>query len=164
MKKIVTLLFCSVCVIFLLNGCNSNVSNSNISNQGLLQYKDSYIGDNSAVVNIVRQLPESNHFDKVELHTNNKPYGMTLYYNNINTDDGQQKHREIVVHNATWIFTLVSNADWITFHIDDQEYNISKEKLQNWYGLELRKVNSEDELNTLINEKDKSEINLLFEQ
>ncbi|MBK5480959.1 hypothetical protein JFV29_03270 [Peribacillus sp. TH16] len=52
MKNITKFFFFSLLILLFLNGCNSN----NV-NEDIFQFKDSYVGDNGAVGNIVMQLP-----------------------------------------------------------------------------------------------------------
>lgn len=70
MTKTIRFLFFSLLILLLLNGCNSNNDNKDI-----FEFKGSYIGDNSALGNIVRQLPNSEHFKGSELKTKEEPYG-----------------------------------------------------------------------------------------
>ncbi|WP_338473203.1 DUF4825 domain-containing protein [Niallia sp. XMNu-256] len=140
------LLFYSLLVILFLNGCNSN--DTNIKND-IFQYKDSFVGDNSAVGNIANQLVGAEQLNGFELKTNEEPYGITLNYDLI---ESEQKFKETVIFNATFLFTLVQNVDWITFNSDIREYTITRENLQEWYGKELTEFQNEDELRELIQE------------
>lgn len=130
-----------------LSGCNS--SDTNVDNDDIFQFKDSFVGDNSAVGNIANQLPGAEHLNGFELKTNEEPYGINLYYDWI---ESLQEYKETVIYNATFLFALVQNVDWITFYFENHEYTITKEKLQAWYGKELSEVQNEDELRSLIQE------------
>ncbi|WP_338472893.1 hypothetical protein R4Z10_09295 [Niallia sp. XMNu-256] len=69
-----------------------------------------------------------------------------------------------MISNATILFTLVKNVDWVTFDSDIREYTIKRENLQEWYGKELSKVQNEDELRKLIQEylEDENKVNQLL--
>ncbi|ENH96745.1 hypothetical protein J416_09044 [Gracilibacillus halophilus YIM-C55.5] len=156
MKQLLKFSLLSLLVIILVSGCNTSNGKEDI-----FKYKDSFVGDNSAVGNIVRQLQGAEHFQDFELKTKDKPYGVILNYDWLNSE---QKYKEAAIHNATFIFALVQNVDWITFNFDDQEYKITKENLQDWYGEDLSGL-SEDELHSLtqryLDAEDK--INQLFD-
>jgi hypothetical protein len=149
MSKLIRTIFLSMLIVLFLNGCNSGNEEKDI-----FQYKESYIGDNAAIGNIVEQLQSSEHLEGFELKTNEEPYGVTLNYDWL---DSEQAYQETVVHNATFIFALVKNADWVTFHFEDKEYQITKANLQDWYGKDLSEFTSEDELVKLIEDTLKNE-------
>ena len=67
LREMIKLLFFSLLVLLLLSGCNSN--DRNINND-IFQFKDSFVGDNSAVGNIVNQLPGAEQLNGFELKTN----------------------------------------------------------------------------------------------
>ncbi|MFZ0443608.1 MAG: DUF4825 domain-containing protein [Bacillus sp. (in: firmicutes)] len=139
-------MFFTLLVLPLLSGCNSN--NRNINND-IFQYKGSFVGDNSAIGNIANQLPEAEQLNDFELKTNEEPYGIILNYD---WTESEQEYKETVIYNGTFLFTLVQNVDWIIFNSEIDEYTITKENLQAWYGKELSEVQKEDELRELIQE------------
>ena len=158
LRKTNNFLFFSLLVMLLLNGCNSN--DTNISND-IFQFKDSFVGDNSAVGNIVNQLPGAEQLNGFELKANEEPYGIILNYD---WKESEQQYKETVTSNLTFLFTLVQNVDWITFNSSIGEYTITKENLQEWYGKELSEIQNEDELRDLIQEylKDENKVNQLL--
>lgn len=148
----------SLLVLLLLSGCNSN--DRNINND-IFQFKDSFVGDNSAVGNIVNQLPGAEQLNGFELKTNEEPYGIILNYDWI---ESEQEYKDTVAYNVTFLFTLVQNVDWITLNSDIDKYTITKENLQEWYGKELSEVQNEDELRELIQEylEEENKVNQLL--
>ncbi|MER2057445.1 MAG: DUF4825 domain-containing protein [Niallia sp.] len=159
MRKTIRIFFFSLLVLLFLNGCNSNDVNDD-----LFEFKDSFVGDNSGIGNIVNQLPSSEYFKGFELQTKEEPYGMILNYEGIKGEEIEKKYKETAIYNATFIFALVQNAEWITFYFDNNEYKITKEDLQNWYGKKLSDFTSEDELRKVTQEylQDESKVNELF--
>ena len=145
-------------VMLLLSGCNSNAIDTN---EDIFQYKNSFVGDNNAVGNIANQLPVAEYLNGFELKTSAEPYGIILNYEGLKSD---QEYRETVIHNATFLFALVQNVDWITFNSDIGEYSITREQLQEWYGKELSEIQNQDELRELIQEnlEDTNKMNHLF--
>jgi len=143
-----------------MNGC----SQSSDSEMDLFQYKGSYVGDNSAVGNIVNNLAHNEELIQIALETTTEPYGMILKYKDLNMEREDKNLKEIVISNSTFIFTLIENVDWITFQFPDEEFTVTKEKLQEWYNNKLDQLDSEQEVKKLIQEKLKSDddVNHLF--
>ena len=150
-------MFFLLLVMVFLYGCNANNKNENI-----FQFKDSFVGDNSAVGNIANQLRSSENLEGFELKTKEEPYGIILNYDWV---ESEQNYKETAIFNATFLFALVQNADWVTFNFDNREYKITKGNLQEWYGKELSEFKNEDELRELTQEylKDENKVNQLFE-
>lgn len=154
--KMIKLMLFSLTIVIFLYGCNSNNKNEDI-----FQFKDSFVGDNSAVGNIANQLRSGENLKGFELKTKEKPYGIILNYDWLASE---QDYKETAIYNATFLFALVQNAEWITFNFDNQEYQITKENLQAWYGKELSKFDNEEKLRKLTEEylKEKNKAGELF--
>jgi len=115
--------------------CNSrNRSTWNVAEKQIRELYNSkikYVGNNSGVAKIVGLLPfaEGVKVEKLELHTDSEPYGITLYYiideydkvvhNNTVNFDGFYK-------NAILMFCLIDNADHITINVRDPIKNEDK--------------------------------------
>lgn len=155
--KYMKLFLFSLSVLLLLNGCSS----ANTS-KDLFELKGSYIGDNSAVVHIVHQLLHEEKFKKLELQTKEQPYGIHLAYEDIS--GGDNEHKKVAIYNATFIFALIQNADWITFQFDDTEYTLTKKELESWYTQQLSDFSSEQSLKELATDylNDEEKVNKLF--
>ncbi|ALX47661.1 hypothetical protein AOX59_15190 [Lentibacillus amyloliquefaciens] len=146
-----------ILIILIVSGC----SKANGAGD-MFKYKDSYVGDNSAVGNIANQLQGAEHLKGFELETKEKPYGVILNYD---WSESEQNYKKAAVFNATFLFTLVQNADWITFNFDNQEYKITKENLQNWYGEDFSELKNKDDLKELAQKhlENEDKVNQLFE-
>lgn len=149
-------LFSSLLIISIISGCNTNIEKEDI-----FKYKDSYVGDNSAVGNIMNQLQGAEYLKDFKLEIKEQPYGIILNYDWL---DSEQNYKKSAINNATFLFTLVQNADWITFHFDNQKYKITKQNLQNWYREDFNRLQSEDELKKLKQKylDDEEKVNQLF--
>lgn len=161
--KRITIYFISLLsLMIVLCGC----SQSTDSKTDLFQYKNSYVGDNSAVANIVYQLAHNNEFNQMSLDTEKEPYGITLEYKDINAKNVDKEMKETVISNSTFLFALIKNVDWITFKFPDQEFTVTKEKLQDWYNNKLDGFENEQDLMKLIQEHLKSadSVNQFFRQ
>ena len=156
MKQMLKFLSLSLLVILIVSGCNTNNEKEDI-----FKFKDSFVGDNSAVGNIVNQLQGAEHLKGFELETKEKPYGIILNYD---WSESKQNYKKTAVFNATFLFTLVQNAEWITFNFDNQEYKITKENLQNWYGVDFSELKNEDDLKALTQKhlENEDKVNQLF--
>ena len=142
MKQILKLSSFLLLAILIVSGCNTKNGEEDI-----FKFKDSYVGDNSAIGNIVNQLQGAEYFKGIELKTKEKPYGIILNYD---WSESEQNYKKTAIYNATFLFALVQNVDWIIFDFGNQEYKITKEILQNWYGEDFSGLQSEDELKTFI--------------
>ncbi|ANU15272.1 hypothetical protein B481_0626 [Planococcus halocryophilus Or1] len=135
-------------VLTLLSGCNSNVDNSS---GDLFNYKDSYLGDNSAVVNTVIYLKGADYFRGIELQTKEQPYGIIVDYD---WSESVIDLQETVINNASYLFTLIQNVDWIMLKFETvdgvEEFKLTREELEGWYEVNLSKIESEEKLKELI--------------
>lgn len=68
-----------------------------------------------------------------------------------------------MLYNATYLFTLIQNVDWVTFKFNHQEYKIDKQQLIEWYGEGFSKSQCEKDIQALIqkNWNDAEKINQL---
>ena len=55
---------------------------------------------------------------------------MILNYEGIEAEEIEKKDKETAIYNATFIFALVRNAEWVTFNFNNREYKVTKEELQ----------------------------------
>jgi hypothetical protein len=138
---------------------NSNESKVNINE--LLEYKDSKVGNNSAVGNIISNLPANIYSEGFELQTTSKPYEISINYEDfeetyIKFEDGSSVSTpfpDTIKKNAMIMLSLVENADIVNFNLNDgvmityrrdelvdahkEEYGVNLEKIiQNKSSLE----------------------------
>ncbi len=93
----------------------------------LWQHRTAYIGNNSAVGNIISALefPDGIVYDGFELQTSERPYMLTI---NLKTDAKTRNYYTGAIHeapfqiNACILFSLIENAEYITFSLDDGIY------------------------------------------
>ncbi len=166
---------CTILVVGALVACNSSSNigiiegsdgptsvfmSGNIEKQikELYNSKIKYVGNNSGVSKIVRLLPfaEGVKVEKIELHTDSEPYGVTLYYiiddydkaviNGTVKSDGFYK-------NAILMFCLIDNVDSITINIKDEikykgamySYTYLREDFDNVFDKPLREYSTDFE-------------------
>ncbi|WP_336046562.1 DUF4825 domain-containing protein [Solibacillus ferritrahens] len=133
-------------VLNVLSGCSQNAD----SKADIFQYKNSYVGDNSAVGNIVNQLNHSNELKQISLHTKEQPYGITLEYNDITAKNADKEMKKTIIANATYLFALIQNVDWVTFKFSTNEFTVTKTEVQHWYNNNLDGLENEEDLKNLI--------------
>ncbi|SFE69922.1 protein of unknown function [Paenibacillus algorifonticola] len=121
------------------------------SGEDLFKFKNTLIGSNSAVGQIVHQLPANDKLNKMMLETDQEPYGLSLNYKNVNNSLSLDDLEHTIVYNASFIFALIPNVDRITFTVEEKTYVIHREFLQEWYdGHVLEEFESTDDLKEFI--------------
>lgn len=149
MKRLLSFLSI-IAAALLIGGCSDTTDDS------IFVYKDSYVGDASAVGNSASRLHGAEYYKGFELQTTDEPYGIILNYD----DEGSKlNEKETAVYNATYLFALIKNAGWITFRFNEQEYTITRSAMQQWYGKDLRELENEEQteqlLQTYLGDKEK---------
>ena len=117
MKK---LLMLSMLLSFVLVGCGKPTNMTE-----LLNYKGSFVGDNSAVGHIIELLPAHEYLDGFELQTSQEPYEVTINYKSfdeatVELEDGSTSKvalNEVLQGNSMIILSLVTNAEIVNFNI-----------------------------------------------
>ena len=155
-----------VIILLSLNliGCESNppkMSNQDtkttlqVKTYDLIKYKDSYVGDNSSVGNIIAKLPANAYNAGFSLQTNKEPYGITINYKpNQNSDKkdynefwSSKNINELLEKNAVVLLSLIQNADVIEFNVDEigeKSYKYDKASLEQKCGGNLKNLFEDD--------------------
>lgn len=123
----------------------------------LMKYKDSYVGDNSAVGRILYQLPANQYQNGFHLKTKEEPYEIVIRYEGmVDTADA----KELFENNAIILFSLIQNVDLIKVEVegsaqaDDHVYSYSRTELESAYDVDLIELSSnEDSLTDFFNNK-----------
>jgi beta-lactamase regulating signal transducer with metallopeptidase domain len=94
----------------------------------LLKNKTEYVGDAPKVGNIIAMLdyPDKVYYDHFELDTDSPPYEVTVY---LKTDTAEEYFMNDVnepyfMKNAIIMFSLISNVDYINFHLIDDRNDL----------------------------------------
>ncbi|MEF9951355.1 MAG: DUF4825 domain-containing protein [Clostridium sp.] len=130
--------------------------------KSLIKYKNSYIGNATSVSQIVNLLPGNKFSSGISLQTSTKPYGLNVNYNaNSKKDDyakfWKDNNSNIVLEkNAVVMFSLIQNADYVEFNVDDASttpLKFTRESLTKKYEKELTNLfkTNEDILKFLSN-------------
>lgn len=121
-------------------GQDKNMKDTSYKNEynivKLLEYKDSNIGDNTAITSIISNLPANTYNDGIELQTASKPYEVTVNYKGLEGIDLELS--DTMKKNAMIIFSLIKNIDVVKFNIVENGTTITyeKDKLVNPYKVE----------------------------
>lgn len=117
----------------------------------LFEYEGAVVGNNSAVLNTLNRLPGAEYFTGFELATKQQPYGITASYD---WEQATPSDKETAAHNATYLFTLIDNVDWVQFDFDTgagvEQYRLTREQLQAWYGVDLTGIDEQEKLEELL--------------
>ncbi|XTR38664.1 DUF4825 domain-containing protein [Paraclostridium tenue] len=129
---------------------------SKISVDKLLEYKDSYVGNNSAIGNIISNLPANIYNKKFELQTKSKPYEINIDYKDfedtyVKFEDNTSitiPFSEAIKKNAMILLSLVKNADIINFNFENgTDITYKRDELvdayKNDYGVNLEKITND---------------------
>ncbi|MFB9331138.1 DUF4825 domain-containing protein [Paenibacillus aurantiacus] len=133
-----------------LAACTSTNMTPN-SDEDLFKFKNTPLGNSSAVGQIIHQLPASDKFNEMKLETDQEPYGLSLSYDNVNEPLSLDDLEQTIVYNASFIFALIPNVERVTFTLEAKTYVIHREALQKWYdGRVLEEFESADALKEYI--------------
>lgn len=147
-------LFCiSLIILLFVTSCQSNnFSNINNTEQTsltrLIKYKDSDVGNNLAVSNILSNLPGALYVKQISLETKSSPFSISVGYGlrqdtNVKESDlreywSEKNTKKIFLNNATTLFILINNVATVNFNVNNQSFSISREELKNFYGRDLK--------------------------
>lgn len=105
----------------------------------LEKYQGTYVGDNSAVGNIIKDLYSGKHYETFSLETKEEPYGITINYK----EDTYTKVYQNIEKDALILLKLVDNASFVKFNINAKSYTFDREYAQSVFDL---KESSLDEI------------------
>lgn len=93
----------------------------------VLRYKGSSVGDNSAVVNISREVTILEDIDHIELQTKKEPYGIEISYTNTGENNNLNSIEKEVRQQSLYLYYLVDNVDYILFNFNNQSVHSERE-------------------------------------
>ncbi len=150
MSRYIIRVFTAILCFVILAGCaptGDNAEKSSIAE--LLKYKDSYVGDNSAVGNILHNLDGGQFVTQFALQTGKEPYGIEITYgpkddspkNEFNEYWTEETIQKTFFGTATSLFALIKNVDYIDMTIETGEkkaLTITRADLETYYGEDIR--------------------------
>ncbi|APC82592.1 DUF4825 domain-containing protein [Clostridium botulinum] len=140
-----------------------NIKNtSKVETYDLIKYKGTYVGDNSSVGNIIKNLPANEYSAGFSLQTSKEPYEITVNYKtnenlgeeNYNKFWKDKKVEELLEKNAVILLSLIPNAEIIKFNVDnigEESYKYNRKNLEQKYGSLEKQFTDNDSLNKFLN-------------
>lgn len=150
-KKSFSTVLTIIMITLFISGCSpskaietfDNISEVNVAD--IIKYKDSFVGDNNAVRNILSMLPANEYISGISLQTEKKPYGIIVNFKE-NKEKGKEAYskfwstknvQEFLEKNASVLFSLIQNADTVIFNVEGLEnstYQFTRNELEQKYG------------------------------
>jgi len=115
-KKTISLLLGIITAPYLFFLPTSYLYKSDITT--LEDYQDSYIGDNSAVGNIINKIYSGKYLKEFSLDTKKEPYGVIIDYE----EDVYGDVYKYLEEDALILFKLIKNIDYVKFNVDNKTY------------------------------------------
>ncbi|ACQ54107.1 DUF4825 domain-containing protein [Clostridium botulinum] len=140
-----------------------NIKNSSkVETYDLIKYKGSYVGDNSSVGSIIKNLPANEYSAGFSLQTSKKPYEITVNYKanenlgeeNYNKFWKDNKVEKLLEKNAAVLLSLIPNAEIIKFNVENigkESYKYDRKNLDQKYGNLKNLFKDNDSLNKFLN-------------
>lgn len=114
----------------------SDMSEVNLSN--LLEFDNSQVGDNSAIGNIIYNLPGNNYNSGFSLKTDNVPHEIHVDYHF--NDYVSIDFNDLCEKNALVMFSLVDNVHVINFNVNENIFTHTREDIEKSYGSDFDKI------------------------
>ncbi|AUM88157.1 DUF4825 domain-containing protein [Clostridium botulinum] len=123
-----------------------NIKNtSKVETYDLIKYKGTYVGDNSSVGSIIKNLPANEYSAGFSLQTTKEPYEITVNYKtnenlgeeNYNKFWSDKKANKLLEKNAVVLLSLITNAEIIKFNVEnigEESYKYDRKNLEQKYG------------------------------
>jgi len=134
-------------------GAKNNTEDSNktlgININNLIKYKNSYVGDNSAVGGILTNLPGGKFRNGFSLKTDKTPYGIEVNYkpeDNVKSSEefnklfNEKDSENLLMDNAITLFILVTNVDEIKFNLKgakETSFYVTRAEVESFYGKKM---------------------------
>ncbi|EDT85036.1 DUF4825 domain-containing protein [Clostridium botulinum] len=140
-----------------------NIKNSSkVETYDLIKYKGSYVGDNSSVGSIIKNLPANEYSAGFSLQTSKEPYEITVNYKT-NKNLGEENYNKfwkgnkvekLLEKNAAVLLSLIPNAEIIKFNVENigkESYKYDRKNLEQKYGNLKNLFKDNDSLNKFLN-------------
>lgn len=140
-----------------------NIKNtSKVETYDLIKYKGTYVGDNSSVGSIMKNLPANEYSAGFSLQTSKEPYEITFNYKanenlgeeNYNKFWSDKKANKLLEKNAVVLLSLIPNAEIIKFNVDsigEESYKYDRKNLEQKYENLKNLFKDNDSLNKFLN-------------
>ncbi len=128
----------------------------------MIKYKGTYVGDNSSVGSIIKNLPANEYSAGFILQTSKEPYEITVNYK-ANENLGEENYNKfwkgnkvekLLEKNAAVLLSLIPNAEIIKFNVENigkESYKYDRKNLEQKYGNLKNLFKDNDSLNKFLN-------------
>ncbi len=100
--------------------------------ENLLQYRSSYVGNNSNTGNLIGSLPLSEYGFVFEIDSEN--CGVTIDYHFTDWYNNENSYTEkALVYNSVSAFALIDNLEYITFNFSGSSYSVTRKTIEENY-------------------------------
>lgn len=140
-----------------------NIKNSSkVETYDLIKYKGTYVGDNSSVGSIIKNLHANEYSAGFSLQTSKEPYEITVNYKanenlgeeNYNKFWSDKKANKLLKKNAVVLLSLIPNAEIIKLNVENigaESYKYDRKNLEQKYGNLENLFKDNDSLNKFLN-------------
>ena len=154
----------SICLLLglfsLLVGCDSVLEKEKKEPVDvLMDYKDTAVGDATAVSHISYILPAGEHVKQIALQTKETPYEITIDYGVKEDSDttvedfenewDENNTKRALLNNAIAFFILVNNVDVVHFNVETEtpvSFSITREDIDTFVGKDVREYSNDAKL------------------
>ena len=154
----------SICLLLglfsLLVGCDSVLEKEKKEPVDvLMDYKDTAVGDATAVSHISYILPAGEHVKQIDLQTKETPYEITIDYGVKEDSDttvedfenewDENNTKRALLNNAIAFFILVNNVDVVHFNVETEtpvSFSITREDIDTFVGKDVREYSNDAKL------------------
>lgn len=147
-------------VFSLLVGCHSVLEKEKEEPVDVLMaYKDTAVGDATAVSHISYILPAGEHVKQIALQTKETPYEITINYGvkegsditaeDFESDWNENNTKRALLNNAIAFFILVNNVDEVHFYVEKEKpvsFSITRKNIEDFVGKDVREYSDDAEL------------------
>ncbi|MCR2043561.1 DUF4825 domain-containing protein [Anaerosalibacter massiliensis] len=161
-KKILIILLCVMVItsiIFLKDKLIKNSQDDNSNQEEILKsdienlskYKSKYMGDASNFSNLNNKIALHDIPMTFKLHPDELMAEINYKESVSNIDEGKLKRG--LVYNSTVNFVLIDNLKVLKLNFKEVSYTISREKLDEWYGVELPSLEDKEQWKKEVSDK-----------
>ena len=154
----------SICLLLglfsLLVGCDSVLEKEKKEPVDvLMDYKDTAVGDATAVSHTSYILPAGEHVKQIALQTKETPYEITIDYGVKEDSDttvedfenewDENNTKRALLNNAIAFFILVNNVDVVHFNVETEtpvSFSITREDIDTFVGKDVREYSNDAKL------------------
>lgn len=149
--------FCLILLLLVgITGCSQKEEVTSINTVDVKKLKErsgTYVGNNSNVVAIVRDLPGGETFKEIDLHNKTLKITYGTKAGSLSEDetlkywfDGKNTLEKNFLYNAIYLAILVPNAQGYSFKVDNQKFSVSREEMEQFISDNIKTLPDSNKL------------------